>query len=53
MRHLFVTMRYSISESYKCRLIMLCFIVVLMKSLRDLNSKNFDEYMSIQYVLMI
>ena len=47
MRHLFVIMRYSISESYECRLIMLSLIVVLMKSLRGLNLKNLDEYMSI------
>ena len=46
MRYLFVIMRYLISKSYKCRLIMLYFIVVLMKSLRDLNLKNFDEYIS-------
>ena len=46
MRYLFITMRYSISESYKCRLIMLSSIIVLMKSLRDLSSENFDEHIS-------
>ena len=47
MRYLFVIMRYSISEFYECRLIMLCFIIVLMKLLRDLNSENLNEYMLI------
>ena len=47
MRYLLVLMRYSISKLYKCRLIMLDFIVVLIKSLRDLNLKSFDEYMSL------
>ena len=46
MRYLFIIMRYSILKSHKCRLIMLYFIIALMKSLRDLNSKDFDEYMS-------
>ena len=46
MRYLFIIMRYSISEPYECRLIMLNFIIVLMKSLRDLNLEDFDEYMS-------
>ena len=46
MRYLFVIMRYSISESHKYRLIMLYLIVVSIKSLRDLNSKDFDEYIS-------
>ena len=53
MRHLLVTMRYSISKPYECRLIMLCLIVVLMKSLRGLNSKNFDEYMSTQHAPVV
>ena len=53
MRYLFIIMRYSISELYECRLIMLYFIVVLMKLLRDLSSKSFDEYISIQYTLVI
>ena len=53
MRYLLVTVRYSISKSYKCRLIMLCFIVVLMKSLRGLSLKNFDEYILIQYTPVI
>ena len=44
MRYLFVIMRYLILKSYKCRLIMLCFIIVLIKLLRDLNLKSFDEY---------
>ena len=47
MRYLFVIMRYSVLESHKCRLIMLNLIIVLMKSLRDLNLKGFDEYISI------
>ena len=47
MRHLLVTMRHSISEPYKCRLIMLNSIIVLMKSLWDLGSKGLDEYISI------
>ena len=46
MRYLLVVARYLISESYKCRLIMSYLIVVLIKSLRDLNLKNFDEYIS-------
>ena len=53
MRHLFVTMRYSVSESHECRLIMLSLIVVSMKSLRDLSLKGFDEYMSTQHALVI
>ena len=53
MRYLFVIMRYSILKSYECRLIMLYFIIVLMKSLRDLNLKSFDEYMSTQHVPVI
>ena len=44
MRYLFVIMRYLISESYKCRLIMLYFIIVLMKLLRGLSSENLNEY---------
>ena len=32
---------------------MLNFIIVLMKSLRGLNSKDFDEYMSIQHAPVI
>ena len=46
-------MRYLASEPYECRLIMLNFIVVLMKSLRDLGLRGFGEYMSIQYALVI
>ena len=53
MRHLLVTMRHSISEPHKCRLIMLNLIVASMKSLRDLNLKNFDKYISTQHVLVI
>ena len=53
MRHFFVIMRYSISEPYKCRLIILYFIIVLIKSLRDLNSKNLDEYISTQHTPVI
>ena len=53
MRYLLVIMRYLILKSYKCRLIMLYFIIVLMKLLRGLNSKSFDEYMSTQYVSVI
>ena len=53
MRYLFIIMRYSISESSKCRLIMLYFIIVLIKSLRGLSLKNFDEYISIQYAPVI
>ena len=53
MRHLLVIMRYSILKSYECRLIMLNFIIVLIKSLRDLSLKSFDEYISIQYAPVI
>ena len=53
MRYLFVIMRYLISESYECRLMMLCFIVVLIKLLRSLNSKDLDEYISTQYASVI
>ena len=53
MRYLFVIMRYSISKPHKCRLIMLYFIIVLMKLLRDLSSKSFNEYISTQYVPVI
>ena len=53
MRHLPVTMRHSASGPYKCRLIMLNPIVVSMKSLRGLNSKSLNEYISIQHALMI
>ena len=53
MRHLLVTVRHLILESYKCRLIMLCFIVVSMKSLRGLSLKSFDEYMLTQYAFVI
>ena len=53
MRYLLIIMRYSISKPYKCRLIMLNFIIALMKSLRSLNSKSLDEYISTQYVLVI
>ena len=53
MRYLLVTMRHSISESHKCRLIMLGFIIVLMKSLRGLNLKDLDKYMSTQHVPVI
>ena len=44
MRYLFVIMRYSTLRSHECRLIMLCFIIVLMKLLRDLSSESLDEY---------
>ena len=47
MRYLLVIARYSILKSYKYRLIMLCFIVVLIKSLRNLSSKDLNEYISI------
>ena len=53
MRYLFVIMRYSILKSYECRLIMLSFIVVLIKLLRDLSSKNLDEYISTQHTFVI
>ena len=53
MRYLFIIMRYSISKPHECRLIMLYFIIVLIKSLRDLSSENFDEYISIQYTSVI
>ena len=53
MRYLLVTMRYSILKPYKCRLIMLCFIIVLMKSLRDLSLEDFDEYISTQHTSVI
>ena len=46
-------MRYSILKSHECRLIMLYFIVVLMKLLRDLSSESFNEYMLTQYALVI
>ena len=47
MRYLLIIMRYSVSKLYKCRLIMLYFIVVSIKLLRDLNLKGLDEYISI------
>ena len=53
MRYLFIIMRYSTSKSHECRLIMLNFIIVSMKLLRDLNLKDFNEYMSTQYALVI
>ena len=53
MRYLLVIMRYSISESHECRLIMLCLIIVLIKSLRDLSLKNLNEYISTQYAPVI
>ena len=46
MRYLFVIMRYSALKPHKCRLIMLNYIVVLMKLLRDLSSESLDEYIS-------
>ena len=46
MRYLFIIIRYSISKSHECRLIMLYFIIVLMKSLRGLGSKGLGEYIS-------
>ena len=46
MRYLFIIMRYLISKPYECRLIMLYFIIVLIKLLRDLNLKNLNEYIS-------
>ena len=53
MRYLFIIMRYSVSKPHECRLIMLNFIVVLIKSLRGLSSEGFDEYISIQHALVI
>ena len=53
MRYLLIIMRYSISKPYKCRLIMLCFIVASMKLLRDLNLKNLDEYISTQHAPVV
>ena len=53
MRHLLVTMRHSVSESHECRLIMLNLIAASMKSLRGLNSKNFNEYISTQHAPVI
>ena len=52
MRYLLIIMRYSISEPYKCRLIMLNSIIVLIKSLRGLSSEGFDEYISTQHILV-
>ena len=46
-------MRYSVSEPYECRLIMLNFIVILMKLLRGLSSEGLDEYISIQHAPVI
>ena len=53
MRHLFIIIRYLVSKSHKYRLIMLYLIIALMKSLRDLNLKNFNEYISIEHALVI
>ena len=53
MRYLFILMRYSISESYKCRLILLYFIVVLIKLLRGLSLESFNEYISTQHAPVI
>ena len=53
MYHLLVIARYSILKSYKYRLIISYFIVVLIKLLRDLSSKSLDEYMSTQHIFMI
>ena len=53
MRYLFIIMCYSISKSHKCRLIMLNLIIVLIKSLRDLSSEGFDEYISTQHASVI
>ena len=53
MRYLLVIIHYSISKSHKCRLIMLYFIVILIKSLRDLSSEGFNEYISTQYAPVI
>ena len=53
MRYLFITMRYSILRPHKCRLIMLNSIIVLIKSLRDLSSKNLNEYISTQHAPVI
>ena len=53
MRYLLVTARYLILKSYKCRLIMLCFIVNSIKLLRDLSLKSLDEYMLTQYTFVI
>ena len=46
MRHLLVIARYLILRLYLCRLIMLYFIIVLIKLLRDLSSESLDEYIS-------
>ena len=53
MRYLLVIARYLILKLYLYRLLMLCSIVVSIKSLRDLSLKNFDEYISIQHTLVI
>ena len=53
MRYLLVIMRHSILRPHKCRLIMLCFIVVSMKLLRGLGSEGLDEYMSTQYAPVV
>ena len=53
MRYLLVITRYSILKSYKCRLIMLCFIIVLIELLRGLSLENFDEYILTQYISVI
>ena len=53
MRYLLITVHYSISKSHKCRLIMLYFIVVLIKLLRGLSLKSFDEYILTQYAPVI
>ena len=53
MSYLFITMRYSILKPHECRLIMLCLIIVLMKSLRGLSSESLDEYISIQHASVI
>ena len=44
MRYLFIIARYSISKPYKYRLIMLYFIIVLIKLLRNLSSESLDKY---------
>ena len=53
MRYLLVIARYSVSESYSYRLIMLYFIAASIKSLRGLNSENFNEYIFTQHIFAI
>ena len=53
MRHLFAITRYSALKLYSCRLIMLYSIIVLIKILRGLSLRDFNEYISTQYALVI